>query len=333
MKALVAAPSAKDGIEIRDVPEPEPISDQALVDVRAVSLNRGECSALRNAEDGWRPGWDVAGIVTRTAEDGSGPHEGARVVGWVNGGGWAERAAVRTDHLAEIPGELSLEIASTLPVAGLTAVGLLAVTGTLLGKRVAITGAAGGVGRFAIQLADMAGAHVTAIVGRPERAGGLAELGADEVVVGFASEGDDFDLILESAGGASLAAAVARVSPEGTIVTFGNSSNEPTTFDARVLYRKGAPTVLGYFVTHELLHGRIGTSRLAALASLVAEGRIASKVDLEVSWERAAEAVDALMSRRPSGKAVATIRAPGRHLPRAIRARAPSSWRDRKSAV
>ena len=62
MKALVAAPSAPGGIEIRDVPEPDPISDQAVVEVRAVSLNRGECGALRNAEDGWRPGWDLAGI-------------------------------------------------------------------------------------------------------------------------------------------------------------------------------------------------------------------------------------------------------------------------------
>jgi NADPH:quinone reductase-like Zn-dependent oxidoreductase len=312
VKALVAAPGAPGGIELRDVAEPEPDADQAIVDVRAMSLNRGECSALRTADDGWRPGWDVAGILTRPASDGSGPPEGARVVGWVNGGGWAERAAVRTDHLAEVPEGLSLEVASTLPVAGLTAVGVLAVTGTLLGRRVAITGAAGGVGRFAIQLAHMAGAHVTAIVGRPERGEGLAELGADEVVVDFSGEGDPFDLILEAAGGASLGAAVARVAPEGVIVTFGNSSGEPATIDPRTFYRKGSPTMLGYFVTYELLHGRTGSSRLAALASLVAEGRLTSKVDLEVPWERAAEAIDALMERRISGKAVLTVGATGR---------------------
>jgi len=307
VRAIVAAPGAAGGLEIRDVAEPEPISDQAVVDVRAVSLNRGECWALRNAEDGWRPGWDVAGIVTREAGNGSGPRSGARVTGWVNGGGWAERAAVRTDHLAEIPDDLSLEVAATLLVAGLTAVGVLALAGSVLGQRVAVTGAAGGVGRFAVQLANMAGAHVTAIVGRPERAGGLAELGAHEVVVGLAAEGDPFDLVVESAGGASLAAAVGRLAPEGIVVSFGNSSNEATTFDPRTLYRKGAPSVIGYFVTYELLHGRTGTSRLAALASLVAEGRIRADVDLQVPWDRAAEAVDALMERRVSGKAVLTI--------------------------
>jgi NADPH:quinone reductase-like Zn-dependent oxidoreductase len=312
MKAIVAVPSAAGGSEIREIAEPDPISDQAVVDVRAVSLNRGECTALRSAEEGWRPGWDVAGVITRPAADGSGPREGARVTGWVNGGGWAERSAVRTDHLAEIPDDLPIEVASTLPVAGLTAVGLLGVRGTLLGKRVAITGAAGGVGRFVIQLAHMAGAHVTAIVGRPERAEGLAGLGADEIAVGLAPEGDPFDLILESVGGASLAAAVDRIAPEGTIVTFGNSSNEPTAFDTRVLYRKGAPTMLGFFVTYELLHGRTGSSRLAALATLVAEGRLSSKVDLTLPWERAAEAIDALMERRISGKAVLTIGPTGR---------------------
>jgi NADPH:quinone reductase-like Zn-dependent oxidoreductase len=225
----------------------------------------------------------------------------------VNGGAWAERAAVRTDHLAEIPDDLSFEVASTLPVAGLTAVGVLGYTGTLLGARVAITGAAGGVGRFAIQLAHMAGAHVTAVVGRPERGRGLEELGADEIVIGLSPEGDPFDLVVESVGGASLLAAIARMAPDGVVVTFGNSSNEPATFDPRAFYRKGAPTLVGYFVTRELLHGRIGTSRLAALAQLVAEGRLRSDVDLLASWDEAAKAVDALMERRVNGKAVLTV--------------------------
>jgi NADPH:quinone reductase-like Zn-dependent oxidoreductase len=307
VRGLVAVPGAPGGVAIRDVPEPEPAADQTLVEVRAVSLNRGECGALRTAEEGWRPGWDLAGVVAVPSADGSGPAEGARVVGWVNGGSWAERAAVHTMHLAEIPDDLSLERASTLPVAGLTAVGVLSVTGTLLGRRVAITGAAGGVGRFAIQLAHLAGARVTAIVGRPERGEGLRELGAHEVVVGLEPEGEPFDLIVESAGGSSLAAAVARVAPEGVIVTFGNSSNEPTTIDPRLLYRKGAPLVVGYFVTYELLQGRTGTSRLAALAALVAEGRLRADVDLEVPWTEAADAVAALMERRVNGKAVLTV--------------------------
>ncbi|HKZ75596.1 MAG TPA: alcohol dehydrogenase, partial [Actinomycetota bacterium] len=79
MRALVSAPEAPGGIELRDVPEPEPAANQTVVEVRAVSLNRGECVTLRQQiEDGWRPGWDLAGIVVQHAADGTGPAAGAR---------------------------------------------------------------------------------------------------------------------------------------------------------------------------------------------------------------------------------------------------------------
>jgi NADPH2:quinone reductase len=308
VRALLAAPGAPGGIELRDVADPEPAPNQTLVEVRAVSLNRGECITLRQqTEDGWRPGWDLAGVVVRQAADGTGPAAGARVVGWVNGGSWAERTAVRTDHVAELPEGLGFDVAATLPVAGLTALETLARRGALLGTRVAITGGAGGVGRFAVQLAHRGGAHVTGIVGRPERAQGLAELGADEVVVGFEPDGEPFDLILESVGGASLTAAIARLAAEGVVVSIGNSSNETTSFDPRILYRKGAPRIEGFFVTWELLHGRIGSEELSYLASLAATGGLESRIDLRISWRDAAAAVDALLERRVAGKAVLTI--------------------------
>jgi NADPH:quinone reductase-like Zn-dependent oxidoreductase len=90
-------------------------------------------------------------------------------------------------------------------------------------------------------------------------------------------------------------------------VSFGNSSNEPVTFDPRTFYRKGAPRIVGYFVTRELLEGHLGTAQLADLATRVADGRLRSEVDLVLPWERAAEAIDALMERRVNGKAVLTI--------------------------
>lgn len=310
MLALAAAPGAPGGIELREVDEPRVAPGVAVVEVRASSLNRGECSALRSAADGWRPGWDVAGVVAKPPPDGSSLQAGTRVVGWANGGGWAERVPVRSDHLAPIPKEMGFEVAATLPVAGLTAVGTLELGGSLGGKRVAITGAAGGVGRFAVQVAHAAGAHVTAVVGSPERGLGLPELGADEVAIGLDPEGASFDLILESVGGESLAAALTRVSARGTVVSFGNSSNEPTTFDARSFYRRGGPALRGFFVTHELLEGRIGTSELARLVEMVSSERLRSEIDLRVSWTEAASAVAALLERRVRGKAVLLVGPP-----------------------
>jgi NADPH:quinone reductase-like Zn-dependent oxidoreductase len=306
MRALVVSPSSGATVELRDVPDPEPEDRQALVEVRAVSLNRGECAALRTAEEGARPGWDLAGVVVRPAADETGPHEGARVVGWVNGGAWAELAAVRTAHVAELPGDVSFELASTLPVAGLTAMAAIEMGGSEPG-RVAITGANGGVGRFAIQVAVAAGAHVTAIVTAPHRARDLRELGADEVVVGLDPDGEPFDLIVESVGGSSLAAALARVSEEGTVVTLGNSSNTPTEFDPRTFYRRGAPVMRALFVVWELLHERIGTRQLGSLVDLVSRGDLRADIELVTSWENAGSAVAALLERRIAGKAVLTI--------------------------
>ena len=308
MRALVAAPASPTLLEVRDVADPEAESNQAVVDVHAVSLNRGECAALRTAEDGWRPGWDLAGVVVRPAADASGPREGARVVGWVNGGAWAERAAVRTAHLAELPEAVSFSVASTLPVAGLTAVAALDLGGDLSGRRVAVTGANGGVGRFAIQVARARGAHVTAILTAPDRADGLRELGADGFEVGLQPTGDPFDLILESVGGASLAAALARVSETGTVVTFGNSSDEPTEFEPRTFYRRGAPVMRALFVVWELLCERIGTAQLGSLVRLVENGALRADIGLVTSWEDAGSAVAALLERRIAGKAVLTLR-------------------------
>src|SRR6202012_5316404 len=87
--------------------------------------------------------------------------------------------------MAVVPENVCLQQAATLPVAGLPALRTLRHGGALVGRRVLITGAAGGVGTLAVQIAARSGAHVTAVIGRPERAAGLKELGATEVVVGI----------------------------------------------------------------------------------------------------------------------------------------------------
>lgn len=307
MLALLARPSAPDGLELGEIEPPQPYRDEALVAVRAVSLNRGEARYLPRREEGTVHGWDVAGVVEQEAADGSGPARGERVVGLVDEGAWAELAAVPTARLATLPDGVSFEAASTLPVAGLTAVRALEVAGPLLGRRVLVTGASGGVGRFAIQLARDGGAHVTGVSSSAERAQGLAELGTDEVIGELTPDGERFDAILESVGGPSLAAALARVAPWGTVVSFGNSSGAETTFDVSTFYGRSGARLYGLRVFDELERQGSAVRDLHLLAERVAAGRLDPQIGLTRSWREAGEALRALIERRVRGKAVLTV--------------------------
>src|SRR3954451_10865192 len=152
MLGHITDPGAPGGLDRRELPDPEPGAHDVLVSVRAYAVNRGELSLLQQRADGWLPGQDVAGVVARAAADGSGPPEGTRVVGIADGGGWSELAPIPAHRVAPLPDDVSFADAAALPVAGLTALRALREAGPLLGHRLLVTGATGGVGSFAVQL-------------------------------------------------------------------------------------------------------------------------------------------------------------------------------------
>jgi NADPH:quinone reductase-like Zn-dependent oxidoreductase len=307
LRAIVVDPTAPGGLALREVEAPQPRPNEALVCVAAFSLNRGELRRATAAPPGSRIGWDLAGTVERAAADGSGPREGARVVGLLNSGAWTELAAVPTDILAELPEGVSFGQAASLPVAGLTALRTLEHGGSLLGRTLLVTGASGGVGHLACQIARAAGALVVAAVSRDDRAAAAREAGAQAVVVGDELSGAEsfvpFHHIIDSVGGTTLPAALKHLAADGECVMFGTTADPQITLDGRSFYLLGGARLYGFNLFHEL-ECHPGAADLGRLVGMVADGRLRPQISLEAPWTELAGVALRLLDRDLTGKAV-----------------------------
>ena len=173
----------------------------------------------------------------------------------------------------------------------------------VVGKRVLVTGATGGVGRIALQLAHESGAHVTALV-RDAAASQelLRHLGAADVVEKITGE---FDLIIDGVGGATLGLAIEHIASRGIVVNIATQSDDETvTFHAARFDRAKGATIYTLNLFDELASHGSGATDLARLSALMADGRLDGQIELEASWRKPARALDALLERRIGGKAV-----------------------------
>lgn len=308
MRAVFTEPNNNPQLKIRETALPHPLPNQALIKVAAFSLNQGETRTALDAVESYIPGWDFAGVVEKAAIDGSTPKEGARVFGFVARGSWAEYVVAPGGQMAEIPEGVSNAQAASLPVAGATAVICLEAAGTLLGRRVLITGAAGGVGRFVCQLAAMAGAKVFAISRRPDllhwlQADGVEPAGIFTSIMDARAAGQ-YDVILDSIGGDTLGTALTALGPDGICVNFGNSARQPTTFNVRdsgwSFHRKQC-----IWMGREIPSNC--PSLFANLIGMVKQKRLHTAIDAELPWTSVSEATELLIQRRVNGKIILNI--------------------------
>jgi NADPH2:quinone reductase len=313
IRAVVVDSAAPGKLAIKPVELRDPDRDEVGVRVTAISLNRGETRrALQVAEPGWRPGWDFAGVVETAAADGSGPKPGTRVVGLLPSGAWAERVNCRTHAVAALPDTVSEAEASTLPVAGLTALHALRQGGLLLGRKVLVDGASGGVGHLACQLAASAGAFVWGHIRREEHRAAVAEWCGDRIVFGrdlsAAKSFGPFWLILDSLGGSALAAALGMLQPNGTCVTFGVSEAGTATFESRNFFGTGGARLYGLTLFHELMSVERAGIGLGLLAELIAVKKLRPQIAVEAPWSEIGTIARRLIDREFTGKAVLHIK-------------------------
>ena len=307
MKAYVVDNDQSSGVRFTEVSEPSPAPNEAVIAVEAFSLNHGELPGRGVFPTATVPGWDTAGRVVTAAADGSGPSIGTRVVGGGWGGAWAQRRAAATEDLALLPEGVDAEAASTLPVAGITALGAVRTLGAIVGRRVLVTGASGGVGRFTVQVARIAGADVVALTSSEANREDLREAGAREVVTDLAHLSAPVYAVLDYVGGSTLVDAWNRLTPGGILVSIGYATGSPATFPpySTVLPRKSL-VAMGSGWT-QLLPGETRGADLAYLARLVASRALDPHITWRGSWKQLPDAITLLQNRKISGKAVLRV--------------------------
>ncbi|MFH8382982.1 zinc-binding dehydrogenase [Kitasatospora sp. NPDC018058] len=308
MRALLVDDSAPGRLRLGTAPDPEPAPHQALIRVTATSLNYGEVAfALDSAADGTVLGWDAAGVVERAAADGSGPAVGTPVVTLMPAGAWAELRAVDTELIGIAPAGADPAALATIPVAGATALRALHRVGPLLGRTVLVAGATGGVGRYAVQLARAAGAHVIASTGAPAENGALLRrLGAHEVVGTPKESPRPVDGVIDLVGGPQLVEAYGVLGPGGTLVAAGHIAGQGEDFPFGALFgdqERHDRSLVTFFLLACTGLGR----DLTWLAHRVAAGELDPGITWRGGWDGAADAVDALLAGRLHGKAVLTF--------------------------
>ncbi|GAA1535370.1 zinc-binding dehydrogenase [Kribbella lupini] len=310
MRALVFDPPH--GLRMTKVAVPDPGPTEALVAVRYSSLNWVEVARTELVHQaGDVVGRDSAGTVVRAAADGSGPAVGSRVVGFRAPGAWADYHAVGTEDLAVVPDTVDLAAAAALPGAAVSALQAVRRLSThldsgahgqpLAGHRVLVTGASGGVGRAATQLAALAGAEVVAAVGTPERGTGLSALGAAEVVTDLAGV-RPVDGVLDIVGGRTLTTAYELLKRGGLALSIGSTGGATTTFDFEAARLRGGQRAVEAFSVST----PFGPD-LDHLLGLLVAGQFEPQIGWQGSWHQVDEARTALLTRKLRGKAVLAI--------------------------
>jgi NADPH2:quinone reductase len=198
--------------------------------------------------------------------------------------------------------------AATLPVAGLTALHALRQGGLLLGRKVLVDGASGGVGHLAVQLAAASGALVWGQVRQSQFRAAIADWCGNRIVLDAdlkaAAPHGPFHLILDSIGGAALAAALTILAPGGTCVHFGASESAISTIASRDFFGTGGVKLYGLILFHELRRVEPAVDGLTLLAGLVAARVLRPHIAVEAPWTEIGPIARQLLDRAFAGKAV-----------------------------
>ena len=319
MKAIVyRGYGSPDVLACEEIERPTPGDDEVLIKVRAASVNpldrhimRGRPYLLRMGfglrKPRIRPGRDVAGRVEAVGRNVTQFKPGDEVFGACSGA-LAEYACTRQSALATKPKNMTFEQAAAVPVAGLTALQGLRDKGKIQrGQKVLITGAGGGVGTFAVQIAKSFGAEVTGVCST-SKIDMVRSIGADRVIdytqEDFTKGTQHYDLIFNLAGSHSLPAYRRVLNPNGTCVIAGG----PTKV-RNILTSAFEVLVLSRFVSQNFVMfvAKLRKEDLAILRELMEAGKVTPVIDRRYRLSEVPDAIRYLEEGHARGKIVITL--------------------------
>jgi len=322
MKALTQARyGPPEVLVLSDVEAPIAGTGEALVRVRAAGVDAGVWHVVagmpylvRGMGFGLRapksptPGLDLAGVVEAVGPGVTRFAVGDEVLG-IGRATFAEYAVAVEGKLVRKPAALSYAQAAAMPVSGITAVEAVRKAGVRAGERVLVTGAGGGVGSYAVQIARANGAHVTALVA-PERVEAVAALGADEVIDRTVEEvdarGPIYDAIIDTAGRRPLGLLRRAMTPRGRLVIVGGEGGGKVLGGfGRLLVAPIASMFVSQSLAGVTAHERL--AELEELTALVESGAVVPQVGRAYPLAAGAEAVRDLHEGRAVGKLVLTV--------------------------
>ncbi len=303
MKAAVYSkgPSGKI-LEIKDLEQPVPNSNEVLIRVCAASVNPLDWRMKRH-----RPGVDVAGQVVAVGTTVTQFKTGDAVLG-ACAAAFAEYACAAEDKLVRKPETVSFEQAAAVPVAGLTALQALRDKGNLqAGQRVLINGAAGGVGTFSVQIAKSLEANVTAVCST-KNVEPVRSLGADRVIdytaQDFTQDSERYDLLLDNVGNRTLSAMRRVLSPRGKCVMAGAPKTLWAVF-TRVL--KAFAWSLFSRKKFTFFIAKLNRADLDTLSGLITSGKLTPVIDRCYPLAEAAGALTYMEEGHARAKVVITM--------------------------
>lgn len=311
-----------DVLELRDVDTPPISEDEVLVEVRAAGVDpgvwifmTGRPMAVRAAIGLRRPrapglGRAVAGVVVAVGAAVTRLRPGDEVYGTCESGSFAEYATARQQRLAPKPGNLTFEQAAATPISAVTALQSIRDAEVRPGQRVLITGAAGGVGSFAVQLANGVGANVTGVCGT-SKIDLVRSLGAEDVIDYTQREIDDgdarYDVLIDTAGNRPLSLLRRAVTPRGTIALVGGGHAKGWLLGG--FQRQLAAPLLSLFGGQRVcgVAARERYEDLEELTPLLESGSVTPVIDHTYALADAADAIRYLAHGHPAGKVVVTV--------------------------